>query len=53
MSDAMFPQEIDSEAIFGVWKIDAETQGLLLAARSAIATALDAVRSPGHPAGGR
>jgi diguanylate cyclase (GGDEF)-like protein len=41
MSDTMFPQEIDSEAIFGVWRIDAETQGLLKAARSAIATALD------------
>jgi diguanylate cyclase (GGDEF)-like protein len=41
MSDTMFPQEIDSEAIFGVWRIDAETQGLLRAARSAIATALD------------
>jgi len=41
MSDTMFPQEIDSEAIFGVWRIDAETQGLLEAARGAIATALD------------
>jgi len=41
MSDTMFPQEIDSEAIFGVWRIDAETQGLLKAARSVVATALD------------
>jgi diguanylate cyclase (GGDEF)-like protein len=41
MSDTVTPQEIDSDAIFGVWRIDAETQGLLKAARAAIATALD------------
>jgi diguanylate cyclase (GGDEF)-like protein len=37
----MFPQEIDSEAIFRVWRMDAETQGLLRHARPVIAAALD------------
>jgi diguanylate cyclase (GGDEF)-like protein len=41
MSDTIFPQEIDSDAIFGVWRIDAETQGLLQAARAVIGEALD------------
>ena len=41
MSDRMSPQGIDSEAIFGVWRIDAETQDLLQAAGAVIATALD------------
>jgi diguanylate cyclase (GGDEF)-like protein len=41
MSDALFSQVIDGDAIFGVWRIDAETQALLAAARAPIATALD------------
>ncbi|HEV2674320.1 MAG TPA: diguanylate cyclase [Aliidongia sp.] len=41
MSDTMFPQEIDSETIFTVWRIDAQTQQLLQDARPLIVTALD------------
>jgi len=41
MSDTMFPQEIESDAIFAVWRIGTETQELLRQARAVITTALD------------
>ena len=41
MSGTMFPQEIDSETIFTVWRIDAQTQQLLHDARPITARALD------------
>ena len=41
MSDTIFPQEIDTTAIFGVWRIDTETQALLKAAHAPMMRALD------------
>jgi diguanylate cyclase (GGDEF)-like protein len=41
MSDKMFPQEIDSETIFSVWRIDGQTQQLLQNARHLTVRALD------------
>ena len=41
MSDRMFPQEIDSETIFAVWRIDGQTQQLLENARAATVRALE------------
>jgi diguanylate cyclase (GGDEF)-like protein len=41
MSDTLFPQEIDSDAIFRVWRIDSGTQELLHAAGAVVAMALD------------